>query len=68
MLAKRRKPRKANVKPLGEHSKAGLRPGQDDAPPAAEEDGGPRPVKEEDVYGGVERTRNPRPRSEDAKP
>lgn len=46
-------------------AKSGLKPG-DGAPPAQK--GGARPVAEEDVFGGAERTGNENVKSKNAKP
>lgn len=46
-------------------AKAGAKPGAAATPP---QKGPKRPVKEEDVFGGAERARNPDVRSPDAKP
>jgi len=46
-------------------AKAGLKPG-DGAPPPQQ--GGKRPVKEEDAFGGAERTHNEDVKSPHAKP
>lgn len=46
-------------------AKAGLKPG-DGAPPPQK--GGKRPVKEEDAFGGAERTHNTDVKSAQAKP
>lgn len=48
--------------------KAGLKPGEGAPPPASWDDKGKRPTKEEDVFGGAERTRNPNPKSDRVKP
>ena len=47
-------------------AKSGLKPG-DEAPPL-QNGGGKRPVEEEDVFGGAERTQNENVKSEKAKP
>lgn len=51
-------------------SKSGLKDGEGAPPPQSDpKHGGPkRPVEEEDVFGGAERTRDPKVRSEKAKP
>lgn len=48
--------------------KAGLKPGEGAPPPASKDDNGKRPIKEEDVFGGAERTRNANPKSDRVKP
>ncbi|HVK82320.1 MAG TPA: hypothetical protein VM915_17095 [Verrucomicrobiae bacterium] len=47
-------------------AKSGLKPG-DGAPPP-QNGGGQRPVEEEDIFGGAERTQNEDVKSEKAKP
>lgn len=61
------KPRSPKAAPA---SKAGLKEGQGAPPPQANPKvaGPKRPVEEEDVFGGVERTRDGRVSSEKAKP
>lgn len=61
-MPNRRPPKRVN------RAKSGVKPGEGAPPPASQSDAGKRPVQEEDVYGGVERTRNPRPLSKRAKP
>ncbi|WP_135212359.1 hypothetical protein [Vitreimonas flagellata] len=47
-------------------AKSGLKPGDRASPP--QQSGGKRPVEEEDVFGGAERTHNEDVTSEKAKP
>ncbi len=49
----------------GKGAKSGLKPGQGAGPP---QKGGKRPVREEDAFGGAERTHNPDVKSPNAKP
>jgi hypothetical protein len=51
---------------LGKGAKSGLKPGVGAPPPQT--GGGKRPVDEEDVFGGAERTHNDDVASEKAKP
>ncbi len=51
--------------PHAKGAKSGVKDGEGAPSP---QKGGKRPVEEEDVFGGVERTRNERVRSPDAKP
>jgi hypothetical protein len=46
-------------------AKSGVKPGSVQAAP---QKGGKRPAKEEDVFGGAERTHNPDVKSPNAKP
>jgi len=46
-------------------AKTGLKPGEGASPP---QKGGKRPVKEEDAFGGAERTHNTDVKSKNAKP
>jgi hypothetical protein len=53
--------------PAAKGAKSGLKPGAGATPP--QKDGGKRPVREEDVFGGAERTRkNEGVKSKKAKP
>jgi hypothetical protein len=62
-----RTPREPKTPPA---SKAGLKEGHGAPPPQSDpkHGGAKRPVREEDVYGGAERTRAPHVRSDKAKP
>lgn len=64
MADKQREPK------TGPTSKTGLKDGEGAPPPQSDpKHGGPRrPVEEEDVFGGAERTRDPHVRSDKAKP
>lgn len=54
----------------GPTSRAGMKEGEGAPPPQSDpkHGGAKRPVEEEDVFGGAERTRDARVRSEKAKP
>lgn len=62
------KPREPSTAPT---SKSGLKEGDGAPPPQSDPKHGgraKRPVEEEDVFGGVERTHDPKVRSDRAKP